>query len=174
MTSKISLPVFINASTNKILIIGGGKLASEQLNDIMQNIPDANISVLAKRLSDDIKNLLLENTSVKIINEDFDDSYLEIADLFIVATEDKAQDQLIINKIKERKNLYFAPSPPSDNDFFFRGNNDNQDRKNLFFINGEKKWRRIASIFFFAFVILLIGNIPVSYTHLTLPTSDLV
>ena len=118
MTSKISLPVFINASTNKILIIGGGKLASEQLNDIMQNIPDANISVLAKRLSDDIKNLLLENTLVKIINDDFDDSYLEIADLFIVATEDSAQDQLIINKIKERKNLYFAPSLPSDNDFF--------------------------------------------------------
>ena len=102
LTSKISLPVFINASTNKILIIGGGKLASEQLNDIMQNIPDANISVLAKRLSDDIKNLLLENTSVKIISEDFDDSYLEIADLFIVATEDSAQDQLIINKIKEK------------------------------------------------------------------------
>ena len=159
LTSKISLPVFINASTNKILIIGGGKLASEQLNDIMQNIPDAIISVLAKRLSDDIKNLLLENISVKIINDDFDDSYLEIADLFIVATEDSAQDQLIINKIKERKNLYFAPSPPSDNDFFFRGNNDNQDRKNLFFINGEKKWRKIASVFFFAFVILLIGNI---------------
>ena len=78
LKSKISLPVFINASTNKILIIGGGKLASEQLNDIMQNIPDANISVLAKRLSDDIKNLLLENTSVKIINEYFYDYYFYI------------------------------------------------------------------------------------------------
>ncbi|GGG56583.1 TSUP family transporter [Epilithonimonas arachidiradicis] len=159
MTSKISLPVFINASTNRILIVGGRKLASEQLNDLMQNIPDANISVLAKRLSDDIKNLLLENTSVRIINEDFDDSYLEIADLFIVATEDPAQDQLIITKIKERKNLYFAPSLPSDNDFFFRGNNDSQERKSLFIINGEKKWRRIATIFFWAFVVLLIGNI---------------
>lgn len=159
MTSKISLPVFINASTNRILIVGGGKLASEQLNDLMQNIPDAHISILARRLSDDIKNLLLENTSVKIINEDFDDSYLEIADLFIVATEDATQDHLIINKIKERKNLYFAPSLPSENDFFFRGNNGSQERKSLFIINGEKKWRRIATIFFWAFVVLLIGNI---------------
>ncbi len=159
MTSKISLPVFINASTNRILIVGGGKLASEQLNDLMQNIPDAHISILARRLSDDIKNLLLENTSVKIINEDFDDSYLEIADLFIVATEDASQDHLIINKIKERKNLYFAPSLPSENDFFFRGNNGSQERKSLFIINGEKKWRRIATIFFWAFVVLLIGNI---------------
>ncbi|SHK39261.1 TSUP family transporter [Epilithonimonas mollis] len=159
MTSKISLPVFINASTNRILIVGGGKLASEQLNDLMQNIPDAHISILARRLSDDIKNLLLENTSIKIINEDFDDSYLEIADLFIVATEDATQDHLIINKIKERKNLYFAPSLPSENDFFFRGNNGSQERKSLFIINGEKKWRRIATIFFWAFVVLLIGNI---------------
>lgn len=48
LTSKISLPVFINASTNKILIVGGGKLASEQLNDLMQNVPQANISVVAR------------------------------------------------------------------------------------------------------------------------------
>ncbi len=159
MTSNISLPVFIKVSTNRILIVGGGKLASEQLNDLMQNIPEADISVLAKRLSDDIKNLLLENTSVRIINDEFRDDYLELADLFIVATEDAAQDQLIINKIMERKNLYFAPSLPAENSFFFRGINDSQERKSLFIINGEKKWRRIATFFFMAFVVLLIVNI---------------
>ncbi len=129
----------------------------------MQNIPDAQISILARRLSDDIKNLLLENTSVRIINEDFDDVYLELADLFIVATEDPAQDQLIINKIKERKNLYFAPILPADRDFFFRGIHDGEDRKSLFIINGEKKWRRIATLFFLAFVTLLVGNISSFY-----------
>jgi len=159
LTSNISLPVFIKVSTNRILIVGGGKLASEQLNDLMQNIPEADISVLAKRLSDDIKNLLLENTSVRIINDEFRDDYLELADLFIVATEDAAQDQLIINKIRERKKLYFAPSLPAENSFFFRGINDSQERKSLFIINGEKKWRRIATFFFMAFVVLLIVNI---------------
>lgn len=159
----MSLPVFINASTNRILIVGGGKLASEQLNDLMQNIPDASISVLSRRLSDDIKNLLLENTSVKIINENFDDAHLEMADLFIVATEDASQDQLIINKIKEKKNLYFAPGLSSDQDFFFRGNNSSQDRKSMFIINGEKKWRRIATLFFLAFVTLLLVNIASFY-----------
>ncbi len=129
----------------------------------MQNIPDTQISILARRLSDDIKNLLLENTSVRIINEDFDDVYLELADLFIVATEDPAQDQLIINKIKERKNLYFAPILPADRDFFFRGTLDGEDRKSLFIINGEKKWRRIATLFFLAFVTLLVGNIASFY-----------
>ncbi|WP_312421731.1 TSUP family transporter [Epilithonimonas sp.] len=159
MTSKISLPVFINASANRILIVGGGKLASEQLNDLMQNIPDANISVLAKRLSDDIKNLLLENTSVKIINDDFKEDYLELANLFIVATENSEQDQIIINKLKEHKNLYYAPNFPSQSDFFFESDSDKQDEKQLFPINNEKKWRRIATFFFLAFVVLLIVNI---------------
>ena len=145
MKTKISLPIFINASTNKILIVGGGKLASEQLNDMMQNIPDADITVLAKRLSDDIKNLLLENTSVRIINEDFRDEHLEMADLFIVATEDAGQDQLIISKLKEHKNLYFSPNNPSDSDFVFQADTDHQDNKTLFPINNEKKWRRTAS-----------------------------
>jgi siroheme synthase (precorrin-2 oxidase/ferrochelatase) len=117
LTSKISLPVFIKASSNRILIVGGGKLASEQLNDLMQNIPDANISVVAKRLSDDIKILLLENTSVRIINDDFKDEYLELADLFIVATEDSVKDRLIISKLREHKNLYYAPNFPSESDF---------------------------------------------------------
>lgn len=159
MKTKISLPIFINASTNKILIVGGGKLASEQLNDMMQNIPEADISVLAKRLSDDIKNLLLENTSIKIINDDFRDEYLEIADLFIVATEDSTQDQLIISKLKEHKNLYFAPNNPTESDFTFQKDDDQHEKKTIFPINNEKKWRRIATVFFLAFVILLIGNI---------------
>ena len=159
MKTKISLPIFINASTNKILIVGGGKLASEQLNDMMQNIPEADISVLAKRLSDDIKNLLLENTSIKIINDDFKDEYLEIADLFIVATEDSTQDQLIISKLKEHKNLYFAPNNPTESDFTFQTDDDQHEKKTIFPINNEKKWRRIATVFFLAFVILLIGNI---------------
>lgn len=159
MKTKISLPIFINASTNKILIVGGGKLASEQLNDMMQNIPEADISVLAKRLSDDIKNLLLENTSIKIINDDFKDEYLEIADLFIVATEDSTQDQLIISKLREHKNLYFAPNNPTESDFTFQTDDGQHEKKTIFPINNEKKWRRTATVFFLAFVILLIGNI---------------
>ena len=159
MKSKTSIPVFINTSNNKILIVGGGKLASEQLNDLMQNIPDANISVVAKRLSEDIKNLLLENTSVKIINDDFKDNYLELADLFIVATEDSEKDQLIIDKLKERKNLYYAPNFPSQSDFFFESDSVELDKKPLFPVNNEKKWRNTATVFFLAFVLLLIVNI---------------
>ena len=159
MKSKTSIPVFINASTNKILIVGGGKLASEQLNDLMQNVPEANISVVAKRLSDDIKNLLLQNTSVRIINDDFKDDDLGLADLFIVATEDPAQDQLIISKLKAHKNLYYAPNFPSESDFFLESDTERQDEKPLFPANNEKKWRRIASVFFLAFVVLLTVNI---------------
>jgi len=159
LTSKISLPVFIKASSNRILIVGGGKLASEQLNDLMQNIPDANISVVAKRLSDDIKILLLENTSVRIINDDFKDEYLELADLFIVATEDSVKDRLIISKLKEHKNLYYAPNFPSESVFFFESDSEQKEEKLLFPINNEQKWRRIATFFFLAFVLLLIVNI---------------
>lgn len=159
MTSQISLPIFINASTNNILIIGGGKLASEQLNDLMQNMPETDISIVAKRLSDDLKNLLLENTSVKIINDDFQDKYTEIADLFIVATENETQDQAIISTLKKHKKLYYAPNFPMESDFFLRTATDPNVEKTLFPINNEKKWRRIATVCFLAFVVLLIGNI---------------
>lgn len=159
MKTKIALPIFINVSPNKILIIGGGKLASEQLNDIMQNIPEATILVLSLRISGDINNLLSENKTVKIINDDFKDEHLQMADLFIVATEDATLDQLIILKLKEHKKLYYAPENPLENDLIFRAQKDQDDQETIFPINNEKKWKKIATLFFLAFVILLIGNI---------------
>jgi siroheme synthase (precorrin-2 oxidase/ferrochelatase) len=89
----------------------------------------------------------LENTSVRIINDDFKDEYLELADLFIVATEDSVKDRLIISKLREHKNLYYAPNFPSESDFFFESDSEQKEEKLLFPINNEQKWRRIATFF---------------------------
>lgn len=161
LQSKISFPIFINASNNRILIVGGGKLAAESLNDIFQNITDPDITLVSLSISDDILLLLNENQSVKVFNRDFISDDFSEADLVIVATEDSVSDDKIVSILKENKKLYFLPNRPLESTFFLSDNSNIEISENTFIplINGEKKWRRIAMVFFLAFVLLLIGNI---------------
>lgn len=161
MKSKISLPIFINASNNRILIVGGGKTAAENLNDILQNITDSNITLISSFISEDLQILLNENESVNFIERNFIPEDFSEADLVIIATENPSIDQEIVSILKENKKLYFLPNQPSESTFFLTnvGTVENTDDSYLPLINGEKKWRRIATVFFLAFVLLLIGNI---------------
>lgn len=159
--SKISLPIFINASNNRILIVGGGKLAAESLNDIYQNITDPDITLVSQNISDDILLLLNENQSAKVFNRDFVMEDFSEADLVIVATEEPILDDKIVSILKDQKKLYFLPNRPLESTFFLSDNSNIEISDHTFIplINGEKKWRRIAMVFFLAFVLLLIGNI---------------
>lgn len=159
--SKISLRIFINASNNRILIVGGGKLAAESLNDIYQNITDPDITLVSQNISDDILLLLNENQSVKVFNRDFVLEDFSEADLVIVATEEPISDDKIVSILKDQKKLYFLPNRPLESTFFLSDNSNIEISDHTFIplINGEKKWRRIAMVFFLAFVLLLIGNI---------------
>ena len=161
MKTKISLPIFINASNNRILIVGGGRLAAESLNDIFQNLTDPDITLVSAHISDDILLLLKENQTVKVVKRDFDPGDFTEADLVIVATEDPAADDHIVEVLKETKKLYFLPNRPLESTFFLTDNSNIEISDTTFIplINGERKWRRIAMVFFLAFVILLIGNI---------------
>lgn len=161
MKSKISLPIFINASNNKILIVGGGKSAAENLNDILQNITDSNITLISPNISEDLQLLLNENEFVKVEKRDYTTEDFSEPDLVIVASENPTLDQEIVTILKARKKLYFLPNQPSESTFFLTNvaNKETDENNYLPLINGEKKWRRIASVFFLAFVLLLIGNI---------------
>lgn len=161
MKSQISLPIFINAANNRMLIVGGGKVAAENLNDILQNIEDPNVTLISQTISDDLQILLRENGSVEVIERKFIPEDFSDADLVIVANEDPAFDHEIISILKENKKLYFLPNQPLESTFFLTNisNIKGSDPIYLPFINGEKKWRKIATVFFLAFVLLLIGNV---------------
>jgi uncharacterized membrane protein YfcA len=161
LKSKISLPIFINASNNKILIVGGGKSAAENLNDILQNITDSNITLISPNISEDLQLLLNENEFVKVEKRDYTTDDFSEPDLVIVATENPTLDQEIVKILKASKKLYFLPNQPSESTFFLTNVADDETSENSYLplINGEKRWRRIATVFFLAFVLLLIGNI---------------
>ena len=155
------MPIFINASNNHILIVGGGKIAAENLNDILQNVTDSNITLIFPSISDDLRFLLNENQSVTFIKRDYKTEDFSEPDLVIVATENSTADQAIVTILKTNKTLYFLPNQPLESTFFLTNVADHETSENNYLplINGEKKWRNIATVFFLAFVLLLIGNI---------------
>jgi precorrin-2 dehydrogenase/sirohydrochlorin ferrochelatase len=51
-------PIFLKTENFNILIVGGGFVGTEKLSFILKNSPNANITVVAKEISDEIKSMV--------------------------------------------------------------------------------------------------------------------
>ena len=59
-------PIFLKTENFNILIVGGGFVGTEKLSFILKNSPNANITVVAKEISDEIKSMVNGQLSVDV------------------------------------------------------------------------------------------------------------
>jgi siroheme synthase (precorrin-2 oxidase/ferrochelatase) len=71
-------PIFLKTENFNILIVGGGMVGTEKLTFILKNSPDANITVVAKLISDEIKSMVNGQRSIVLSEKSFEESDLEI------------------------------------------------------------------------------------------------
>ena len=60
-------PIFLKTENFNILIVGGGFVGTEKLSFILKNSPNANITVVAKEISDEIA--FLDNNKLSEFTE---------------------------------------------------------------------------------------------------------
>jgi len=111
-------PVFLKLEQMHVLIVGGGNVGLEKLITVLQNSPSTKITLVAKTIKDEIKELALNYSGVTLQERAFVVNDLEDADLVIVAIDDPVTSAEISTKAKKHGKLVNAADKPALCDFY--------------------------------------------------------
>ena len=114
-------PIFIKADQINILIIGGGKVATEKLHFLLKSSPNAQVRVVAKRVSHTVRNLSMQNLNVKVDERKFKRKDLKGRQVVIVAADNVLLNQRIAKLSHKRHFLLNVADTPGYCDFYLGG-----------------------------------------------------
>lgn len=111
-------PVFLKLEQLKLLIIGAGNVGLEKLHAVLQNSPATAITVVAPEVKEGVKSLAEKYSSITIIESVYHDTFLNDADLVIVAVNDKALGEQVRSDAHDRGLLVNVADTPHLCDFY--------------------------------------------------------
>jgi precorrin-2 dehydrogenase len=142
-------PIFLKLHKLNLLIVGAGYVGYEKLHFILKNSPDANITVVAKEVSNKVRTLLSEGDyKVEVIEKAFDDNDLIKKDLIIAATDIQELNIEIQKLAKRRGKLVNVADTPELCDFYLGSIVTRGDLKVAISTNGKsptfaKRFRQV-------------------------------
>src|SRR6185312_4016359 len=111
-------PVFLKLEKLRLLIIGGGNVALEKLNAVLQNSPSAFIHLVGVAVSDDIYQLGNEFANIIIDERPYSINDMEEADIIIAAVNDIATSKQIRDDAHKAGRLVNIADKPELCDFY--------------------------------------------------------
>lgn len=111
-------PVFLRLEVLELLLVGGGKVGLEKLNAILNNSPQAKVSVVAIKVLPELRELAAQFGHVHIEQRAFEEADLDGKDLVVIAIDDKIASQDIRDAARARKILVNAADKPDQCDFY--------------------------------------------------------
>lgn len=119
MTNENQLfPIFLKANELRFLIVGGGTVALEKLSALLSNSPLVEITLVAEEISLEIIRLAEDKPNITLIDESFDEKFLDGHDLLITAINDEATSEKICSIASSHQLLVNAADKPDLCDFF--------------------------------------------------------
>src|SRR6476646_9385024 len=83
-------PIFLKLDQLETLLVGAGNVGLEKLQSLLSNSPEAKITVVAPEIKDEVRRIVSEHLSCRIIQGPFREYDLDNKDLVILATRDRA------------------------------------------------------------------------------------
>ena len=111
-------PVFFKLEQLRVLLIGGGNVALEKLQAIVNNAPKTKVTVVAREVFDAFKEEAEKHETISIIVGDYAPHYLDDCDLVIAAVNDIPTSELIRNNAKAKGKLINVADKPDLCDFY--------------------------------------------------------
>ncbi|WP_247233827.1 bifunctional precorrin-2 dehydrogenase/sirohydrochlorin ferrochelatase [Telluribacter sp. SYSU D00476] len=113
-------PIFLKLNNDDLhtLIVGGGYVGLEKITAVLDNAPEATITLVAPEIRDEIRTIASEKPRVTLIERKFEDQDLDEKDLVIVATNDKEENKRIKAVARARHILANVADTPDYCDFY--------------------------------------------------------
>jgi len=111
-------PIYIKLDKLNLLIIGGGNVGLEKLEAVLSNSPEANITLVAPLVKDEIGELAKKHSKLEILKRKFEWDDLNNIDILICATDNKDLHKTIYQIAKRRQILINVADTPELCDFY--------------------------------------------------------
>jgi precorrin-2 dehydrogenase/sirohydrochlorin ferrochelatase len=111
-------PVFFRLDQLQMLIVGGGNVAMEKISFLFKNSDNANVTLVALEIKDEIKEIAGKYPNLKLVQKAYEASDLNGIDLAIAATSIKELNEQIRQDAKKRKVLINVADTPDSCDFY--------------------------------------------------------
>lgn len=111
-------PVFFKLEQLHVLLIGGGNVALEKLQAIINNAPKTKVTVVAREVFDAFKEEATKHETINIIVGDYASHYLYDCDMVIAAVNDIPTSEMIRSDAKEKGKLINVADKPELCDFY--------------------------------------------------------
>src|SRR6185437_5306818 len=130
-------PVFLKLNELHTLLVGAGSVGLEKLTAILNNSPEAKVTVIALAIAPDMHVLSAEYPGVKILQKSFTDSDLDDADVVIAATNESNLNKFIRQSAHDRKLLVNVADKPELCDIYLASIVQKGDLKIAISTNGK-------------------------------------
>jgi precorrin-2 dehydrogenase / sirohydrochlorin ferrochelatase len=111
-------PIFLKLEALHTLIVGGGNVGLEKISGLLKSSPSARITVVAEKISDDIKNLAAQSKTIFLSERSFRIRDLQNKDILILATDDKSLHERIRIQARKKRILVNVADTPDLCDFY--------------------------------------------------------
>ncbi len=119
LTEKNALyPVFLKQDQLKMLLVGAGNVGLEKLQSLLSNSPEMQISIVADRVKDEVRELISKYPGCTLYEREFENEDLDHKNLVIVATDNKILNEVIRDRATGKNILVNVADTPSLCDFY--------------------------------------------------------
>ena len=98
-------PSFLKPSMLRFLIVGGGPVGLEKLENLLRSSPEAHIRLVAPEIRDEIVEIAQENDKVELVYEYFDLKHVDGIDVAILAAGSREASGQIREQIKAQSRI---------------------------------------------------------------------
>ena len=137
MAQNDLFPIFLKLNTLDVLLVGGGNVGLEKISAMLQNSPEARITVVAPMILDSLREYIHNFEQVQIIEREFQEQDLDDKDLVILATDNPQLHANIKMITKQRRILCNVADTPHLCDFYLGSIVQKGDLKIAIFTNGK-------------------------------------
>jgi len=130
-------PVFLKLNELHTVLIGAGNVGLEKLTAVLQNSPEASVTVIALAILPDVHLLAAAYNGVRIVQKEFSDTDLDKADIVITATNNSELNKFIRQSAHDRKLLINVADKPELCDFYLSSIVKKGDLKIAISTNGK-------------------------------------
>jgi len=111
-------PVFLKLENLHTLIVGGGYVGLEKITAVLDNSPQARVTLVSPEIRTEIREIAASNSQIILIERKFDDSDFLNKDIVIVATNDKEENRRIKEEARSLHILCNVADTPALCDFY--------------------------------------------------------